>query len=296
MNPFSVALRWYKKHGRDLPWRKTRDPYRILLSEIMLQQTQVDRVITYYHRWLKVFPNWHSLARAKKHQVIREWSGLGYNRRALFLKSAAESVASDGLPQSENEWLQLKGVGRYTARAVSAFSQKVRALPIDTNIRRILGRVLLGKPFPTEADDGRIEREAMKRFPKRGHYYDIPQALFDLASLYCTKTPNCAECPLQKSCKSAPKFLSGKVRIPKRSVQKTRERIRPGKKYPDRIYRGRILQLVKNRERVRVRDIGKRIDPNFTKADQVWLQSMIQRLETDGLIAIEKDAVRLPRT
>ncbi len=296
MTPFSTALRWYKKHGRDLPWRKTRDPYHILLSEIMLQQTQVDRVIFYYRAWLKQFPNWQALAKAKRSEVIKAWSGLGYNRRALFLKSAAEEIVKSGVPETEEGWRELKGVGLYSSRAVSAFSQKKRTLPIDTNIRRILGRVFLGKPFPSEKDDTKIEENAMKQFPSRGAFYDVPQALFDLASLYCTKAPKCAACPLQSQCLAAPKFLSGQVHIPKRSKRKTNEKIRPGKKYPDRIYRGRILQLANQEKRVPISTIGKRVDPHFTRKDQEWIMHMLERLEKDRLIEKKKAYIRLPKS
>jgi len=296
MTPFTLALHWYKKHGRVLPWRKTRDPYRILLSEIMLQQTQVDRVIIYYERWLKCFPHWRSLAKAKKSEVIRAWSGLGYNRRALFLKAAAEAVVTSGIPESEEDWQKLKGVGLYTARAISAFSQKKRTLPIDTNIRRVLARVLFGKPFPNEQDDRAIETKAMEQFPTRGTYYDVPQALFDIASLYCTKTPNCADCPLKKHCLAGPKFLAGKVPIPKRSIKKANENIRAGKRFPDRIYRGRILQLLQKMNRANIKQLGKKIDPTFTPVDQIWLEQLLQRLAKDELITWEKTTVSLPKT
>lgn len=294
MNPFPIALRWYKKHGRDLPWRKTRDPYKILISEIMLQQTQVDRVIVYYQNWLKTFPNWKTLASAKRSDVIKAWSGLGYNRRALFLKSAAEQVVRNGIPETESGWRELKGVGEYTAAAVAAFSLKERTLPIDTNIRRILGRVLLGKTFPDADDDARIKKAAMKLYPARGAHYDIPQALFDIASLYCVKKPDCANCPLRASCKAAPKFLSGRVRIPKRSVKIGNEKIRPGKKYPDRIYRGRILKLVNESSSVSIKNIGHRIDPGFNAEDEAWVSAMIDRLQKDGLIERRGETIRLP--
>ena len=169
-----------------------------------------------------------------------------------------------------------------------------RTLPIDTNIRRVLGRIFLGKPFPTPADDRAIETLAMKHFPNRGQYFDVPQALFDIASLYCKKVPNCAGCPLRNSCKAAPKFLSGRVRIPKRSMKKANEKIRTGKKYPDRIYRGRILQLVKDKRTIPLSQIGAVIDPHFKSNDAAWLEAMISRMVKDGLIERKKNKVCLP--
>ena len=296
MSVFEKALRWYQKNGRDLPWRKTRSPYRILLSEVMLQQTQVDRVIFYYKRWLKRYPSWRSLAVAKKSEVIQMWSGLGYNRRALFLKQAAEQVVKNGVPENKHEWLLLKGVGEYTARAVSVFCQNKRLMPIDTNIRRVLGRLFLGKPFPSPKDDYKISGAALKELEKIQNFQDVPQALFDIASLYCTKTPNCQNCPLKTDCKAAPKFLSGTVRIPKRTVNKTKENIRPGKKYPDRIYRGRILKVINEREGISISEIGTLVDPNFRNDDQEWIFQMINRLEKDGLIERKKEKISLPKS
>lgn len=294
MNPFFLALRWYKKHGRDLPWRKTRKPYHILVSEIMLQQTQVDRGILYFDRWLKRFPSWRSLARAPKSEVLKAWSGLGYNRRALYLKSVAEHVVTHGLPQTEQEWGSLKGVGEYTAAAISIFSQNRRVIPIDTNIRRILGRVFFGKPFSTPKDDGRIRQEAERKLRKIGEYRDVPQALFDIANLYCKKTPLCEVCPLKRTCKAAPKFLSGKVRIPKRSIKKPLEHVREGKTFPDRIYRGRILRVVKDQGALPKSEIGPLIDPVYRKQDEAWVTAMIERLIKDGLIVRRKGGLVLP--
>jgi A/G-specific adenine glycosylase len=283
MSPFSTALLWYKKHGRDLPWRKTRDPYRILVSEIMLQQTQVDRGILYYEDWLKRFPNWRTLARASKREVIEAWSGLGYNRRALFLKTSAEHVVKHGVPETEEGWRVLKGVGAYTAAAVSVFSQNKRAIPIDTNIRRVLGRALLGKTFPTPKDDARIRKNAMRYALRVKRFEDVPQALFDIAALYCKKVPLCRTCPLQNSCLAAPKFLAGNVRVPKQTVKKGMETIREGKKYPDRIYRGRILRLIKDRGSISLKDVGRLIDHSHAKEDAPWLEAMLDRMAKDGL-------------
>lgn len=136
-----TILRWYRMHGRHaLPWRKTRNPYHILVSEIMLQQTQVDRVIPKYKSFLKKFPNTAQLARASTAAVIKEWKGLGYNRRALFLRRAAEKILTDfsgTFPRAVSDIESLPGVGPYTARAVSAFAFNAPEVFIETNIRRI---------------------------------------------------------------------------------------------------------------------------------------------------------------
>ncbi|PJA46150.1 A/G-specific adenine glycosylase [Candidatus Uhrbacteria bacterium CG_4_9_14_3_um_filter_50_9] len=294
MTPAATLLNWYRRNGRNLPWRRTRDPYRILISEIMLQQTQVDRVKEFYRRWLKTFPTWKNLAEASNADVIHAWAGLGYNRRALALRDIARHIVQAGVPQSEEAWLRLKGIGPYTAAALSAFAQKKRTLPIDTNIRRVLGRFLFGIPFPELKDDKRILKRTDGFLPRRGHYYDVPQALFDLAAMICTKDPNCARCPLRHTCKAANKFLSGRVNIPKRSTPAPQEHRHEGKKYPDRIYRGRILKLVRETGSVTIENVGKEIDPHYdVKQDHEWVHAMIERLVTDGMIKKKKNKLSL---
>ena len=169
-------LAWFAEHGRDLPWRRTRDPYAILVSEVMLQQTQVERVIPRYLRWLERWPTVDTLAAASAGDVIREWQGLGYNRRALNLHRAAQVVAENGWP---NDLTDLPGVGRYTADAVRAFAFGEPVLPVDTNVRRVQERT--GYAFsPSTA-----------------------QALFDLGREVClARVPRCDVCPLGSACPS----------------------------------------------------------------------------------------------
>jgi A/G-specific adenine glycosylase len=283
----SSLLRWYQKNGRTLPWRSTRDPYCILVSEIMLQQTQVARVLFFYDRWLKQFPDWKKLAEASNVSVIQAWAGLGYNRRALMLRDIAKQVVERGVPISEQEWRSLKGIGPYTAAALTSFSLQKRALPIDTNIRRVIGRACLGIPYPDLKDDETI-LSALDRFtPVRGKYYDIPQALFDVATMICRKkTPQCLICPLASICKAKDGFLKNSHTAPAKGTKKPKERIHFGKKFPDRIFRGRILSLVRTEPKKWTRDtIGPQTDETFNqKNDHVWIQAMIDRLIEDGLM------------
>ena len=282
---WSPLLSWYRRHGRKLPWRNTRDPYRILVSEIMLQQTQVSRVLDFYARWLKQFPTWHALARASNTEVIHAWAGLGYNRRGLMLRDIARTITQNQIPKTEAGWLTLKGIGPYTAAALSAFSQGQKTVPIDTNIRRVLGRVLFGKPFANLQDDDRLKKKVGPQSPETW------QAVFDLAVAICTKNPDCTNCPMRSQCPASKKFLSGKVVIPKRSLQKANENHHRNKPFPDRIYRGRILKEARNRN-VDMRTIGAIIDPDFDKKkDAAWLLSMVRRLEKDGLIRVDKNSI-----
>jgi A/G-specific adenine glycosylase len=171
-----ALLVWYRRHGRDLPWRRTRDPYAILVSEVMLQQTQVERVIPRYNAWLERWPTVEALAAAPVGEVIRAWQGLGYNRRAVNLHRAAEQISREGWPE---ELTALPGVGRYTADAVRRFAFDVDVLPVDTNVRRVQERT--GATFSSAAAG----------------------ALMDLGATVClARIPRCAACPLADGCPS----------------------------------------------------------------------------------------------
>lgn len=297
MSQAQTLLRWFDRHGRRLPWRGTRDPYKILVSEIMLQQTQVPRVILYYKNWLKRFPNWDVLARATSVDVIHAWSGLGYNRRALVLRDIARTVTASAVPQTKEAWLAFKGIGPYTAAALAAFSLHKKVLPIDTNIRRVGGRLWLSVPFLQPEHDDRLRRTVLPMLKKISRSFDIPQALFDLASSHCVKTPDCKTCPMKKTCLTAPKFLAGTVRIPKRTIKKAYESHHRNKPHPDRIYRGRILKLVRETKRaVSIKNVGPHIDPLFdVRRDHDWLIAMINRLIKDGLLEQNGQSLCLPR-
>jgi len=280
-----ILLSWYRRHGRDLPWRSTRDSYRIFMSELMLQQTQVDRVIPKYRAWLKIFPSWTSLSNAKTADLIHAWAGLGYNRRALYAREAAKTVRAKGVPHTEAEWRALKGVGPYVAAALTEFVNGKRAIVIDTNIRRVIGRLFLGKPFPSIEHDRKIGVILERITPIDLRHRDLPQALMDFANAVCLpRTPRCAECPLQTSCRSAKAFLSGRPIL--RTKKRVTERMYAEKSFPDRIYRGRILALLRAKGPTKISTIGSRIDSSFDRiADTAWLSALIDRLVADGLLA-----------
>ncbi len=171
-----LLLAWFSQNGRDLPWRRTRDPYAILVSEVMAQQTQIERVVPRWERWLARWPTVEALAAAPAADVIREWQGLGYNRRALALHRAAQQVASHGWPDDLTE---LPGVGRYTADAVACFAFGRPVLPVDVNVRRVAERT--GADFSPAA----------------------AQALMDMGATVClARVPRCDACPLAEGCPS----------------------------------------------------------------------------------------------
>jgi A/G-specific adenine glycosylase len=171
-----ALLRWYAEHGRDLPWRQTRDPYAILVSEVMLQQTQAARVVPRWLAWLERWPSVKALAAAPTAEVICEWQGLGYNRRAVTLQRAARLVGASGWPDDLTE---LPGVGRYTADAVACFAFGREVLPQDVNVRRV-----------QERSGGSFD-------------HTCAQALMDLGATVCiARVPRCGVCPLASSCPS----------------------------------------------------------------------------------------------
>jgi len=189
-------LRWYATSGRDLPWRRTRDPYAILVSEVMLQQTQVSRVLPAYASFLKRFPTLRSLARASLGDVLRAWSGLGYNRRARDLHRIARRVPS-GLPEEVEALDALPGVGAYTAGAVACFAYGTRTAFADTNIRRVLGRIVLGR-VAAEPEAVAIDSELAPRDARPWHH-----ALMDLGATICVaRAPRCDVCPVASRCLS----------------------------------------------------------------------------------------------
>ena len=288
-------LSWYAQHGRDLPWRRTTDPYALFMSELMLQQTQVDRVIPLWQNWLKLFPNWKALAEAKTADIIQAWAGLGYNRRALYAREAAQHIKVHGLPSTEVEWLSIKGVGPYMAAALAAFIQHERTLVIDTNIRRVIGRAFLQIAFPAPTDDVAIRTCLASLVPTRGKHWDIPQALMDIASAHCFhRRPDCSHCPLASICLSRQFFLSNPDA--KKIQQASREKIHEEKEFPDRIYRGRILKLVREYGKYKIAHLGAQIDPHFSIRDQEWVEKMVQRMLKDGLVEKTGGCIHLPKS
>ena len=202
------SLTWYRRHGRDLPWRKTSDPYHILVSEIMLQQTQVDRVLPKYAEWLTKYPSLEALATAPEHEVTDAWYPLGYNVRPKRLQTIArESVARYGgrLPADEETLLSFKGIGAYTAGAIRSFAFRERAAILDTNVARVLFRVFVGKGDPKSAATKRhLWRLSETLVPVR-HVFDFNQALMDFGAMVCVaRNPRCLVCPMAKNCRAFP--------------------------------------------------------------------------------------------
>jgi A/G-specific adenine glycosylase len=207
----TLLRRWFRAHGRDLPWRATRDPYRILVSELMLQQTQVSRVVPKYAAFLATFPTLHDVARARPKRVTEAWSGLGYYARARNLHALARVVTDRGrnaeasLPPDVEALRALPGIGAYTAGAVSSFAYERRAELVDTNVARVLQRVFApGLTIKSGAGQRRLWAIARRLLPRTGRAtWTHNQALMELGALVCTaRVARCGECPVRGVCQT----------------------------------------------------------------------------------------------
>src|SRR6476661_7408561 len=203
-----TLLGWYRTNGRDLPWRRTSDPYHILVSEVMLQQTQVDRVLPKYHEWLGKYPSLEALATARPDEVADTWRPLGYNIRPRRLHAiACESVARYGgrLPSDQETLLSFKGIGAYTAGAIRSFAFGERAAILDTNVARVLFRVFVRRGDPKAHATKKHLWAVSEAVVPYKHVFDFNQALMDLGATVCVaRKPKCDECPMTSLCSSFP--------------------------------------------------------------------------------------------
>ncbi len=278
----SPVRRWYRRHGRSLPWRGESDPYRIILSEIMLQQTQVNRVLEKYPRFLRRFPSMRALARAPRGDVITAWSGMGYNNRAVRLHALASLLVARGMniPASAEPLLELPGIGKYTAHAILSSVHGLPVPVVDVNIRRLFSRVFWRMKSTAEMrSETEIWRIAGRILPRRG-VYDWNQALMDIGATICrARHPSCTACPLSAMCASR----TGMIRAPGGKPKKE-----PGMNgVPNRMYRGRIVEALRSaRAGMTARALGERIYPGFSAREFRWLESLLSALERDGLVSV----------
>ena len=301
-------LTWYRVELRNLPWRSTGDPYAILVSEIMLQQTQVDRVLPKYTQFLAAFPTLSDLAAASTAEVISVWAPLGYNMRAVRLQSIARQVIAeyDGhIPDTIDDLLKLKGIGRYTAGAIACFAYHKQVATVDTNIYRVLHRIFLGLEHPEPKLNNDSMLSLAEQVLPNGEAYDWNQALMDLGATICTSNnPQCTRCPVQQTCAAYTEmsqqslFPSGAVL---RQLRKVAEKKAPYQTQPfsstNRYFRGRIVDHLRSlsaNERIALNALGPIIKPEFCPEDLPWLQKLIDALVKDGLVDCTNDGVRLP--
>ncbi|MBS3128811.1 A/G-specific adenine glycosylase [Candidatus Woesearchaeota archaeon] len=250
-------LSWYAKNKRDLPWRKTTDPYKILISEVMLQQTQVDRVIPYYERWLKQFPDFKSLAKAEKAMLLQHWSGLGYNNRALRLQQLAQIITEryhNKMPENEEALLALPGIGPYTAHAILAFAFNKEVPVLDTNIRRVLIHELKLKE---NTEPERLRKIAKEIIPKNKSRI-WHNALMDYGALIVTaKKTGIASLSKQSKFEGSPRQV-----------------------------RGAIIRLLLKEKKLSL----KRIQKEFPHPQ---LKTIVEKMEKEGMVNFNKDRIQL---
>ncbi|MCX6544871.1 MAG: A/G-specific adenine glycosylase [Acidobacteria bacterium] len=210
-------LHWYDRNGRDLPWRQTDDPYHILVSEVMLQQTQVDRVLPKFAEWLEKYPSFGALAATPEDEVVKTWYPLGYNIRPRRLHAiACEAVANYGgeLPSDSATLLSFKGIGPYTAGAVRSFAFKQRAAILDTNVARVLFRIFVGRgDFTTHRVKKHLWLLADITMPYK-RVFDFNQGMMDFGAMVCTaRKPKCGMCTMSSICRSYPFRPTRAVRV-----------------------------------------------------------------------------------
>lgn len=283
-----ALIRWFGDNARDLPWRRTRDPWRVLVSEVMLQQIQVQRAIPFYERFLVRFPTVEALAEAPLAEAIRVWGDLGRYRRIVYLHETARVVVEehDGLIPSEPEdLLKLPGIGPYTAGAVACFAFEKDAGFVDTNMRRVLHRLFYGVQAATRATDKDLLEIARNLVPE-GRGWRWNQALMETGALLCTaRRPRCDECPLREFCRARAEVAS--------SGWPQQERKTPSFRYEDsnRYYRGKVLAELREisyagTESIDLRELGRRVRPDFHERETSWLQAAVESLRKDGLAKI----------
>jgi A/G-specific adenine glycosylase len=295
------VLAWFEESGRDLPWRATRDPYRVLVAEVLAQQTQAARAAAAWPRFLERFPDVHALAAAAPAEVLRAWQGLGYNRRALALRATAQAVVDrGGWPGTVEGLAALPGVGPYTARAVACFALGLRVAPVDTNVARVLARSLAGTD-PAELTPAGRQRLADRALPPAAGRPDVPpgapdpsgrawtwsSALMDVGALHCRPRPRCGGCPLELTCRW-------------RALGPAAPPPRPRTQAPfatsDRRWRGAVVRALAGApdglDRAGLADAVQAVE---AKRPAGWFDALLSRLEAEGMVATGADGrLRLP--
>jgi A/G-specific adenine glycosylase len=307
------VLAWFGEAGRDLPWRATRDPYRVLVAEVLAQQTQAARAAAAWPRFLDRFPDVAALAAAAPAEVLRAWQGLGYNRRALALHRTAQAVVErGGWPDTVEGLAALPGVGPYTARAVACFALGLPVAPVDTNVARVLARALAGTDPATltPAARQRLADQAMPPPPagappwapthrgtspgpgalrpdRSGRAWAWSSALMDVGALHCRPRPRCQGCPLAPGCR---------WRALGAAAPQPRPRAQPAFATSDRRWRGAVVRALAaapdGLERTALAD---QVQAAAADRPDDWFDSLLARLESEGMVATGADGrLRLP--
>jgi A/G-specific adenine glycosylase len=280
------VLDWFDRAGRGLPWRATRDPYRVLVAEVLAQQTQAARAADAWPRFLERFPDVAALAAATPAEVLRAWQGLGYNRRALALRATAQAVVErGGWPGTVEGLAALPGIGPYTARAVACFALGLQVAPVDTNVARVLTRALTGGD-PSQLGPAARQRLADAAMP-RGLAWEWSSALMDVGALHCRPRPRCDGCPLAPRCR---------WRKLGAAAPESRPRAQPPFRTSDRRWRGAVVRaLAAAPAGLDADKLATAVEAEAADRPAGWFDGLLSRLEGEGLIARSPDGrVHLP--
>ncbi len=287
---------WYGANARDLPWRRTTDPYAILVSEIMLQQTQVERVVPKYEAFLQSFPTLDALAAAEAGEVIRVWAGLGYNGRAVRLHRLAQAVEAEHggrLPEGVGGLRRLPGIGPYTAAAVACFAFGASVPLADTNVYRVVSRVTHGAQAPSRREVDGTVAELVPAVGASAWY----QGLMDIGATVCTARPDCSRCPLESLCAAAPALRGDTTgRLAEASVPYApKQSAFAGSR---RYFRGRVVDALRSLAPGEALPTAALADIVLEASDAVaggaWLDGLLVELEREGLVLTDGGRVRLP--
>jgi A/G-specific adenine glycosylase len=283
-----ALIPWFEENGRNLPWRKTRDPWRVLVSEVMLQQIQVKRTIPFYEAFLERFPTSRALAEAPLAEAIRVWGDLGRYKRVVNLHRTARILVEKfggEVPSDPKVLVGLPGIGLYTAGAVACFAFEKDVPFVDTNVRRVLHRLFFGVDVPEPAVSERELRDLAEALVPRGHGWKWGQSVMEFGAVHCTaRKPLCESCPLSDLCAARPMIRGTLATLPRPE--------RATYRYEDsnRYYRGRVLAALREvpeEEGIALRELGEGLREGFGEENLPWLCGVVESLEKDGLAVIE---------
>jgi A/G-specific adenine glycosylase len=280
------VLDWFGQSGRGLPWRATRDPYRVLVAEVLAQQTQAARAAAAWPRFLERFPDVAALAAATPAEVLRAWQGLGYNRRALALRATAQAVVErGGWPDTVEGLAALPGIGPYTARAVACFALGLQVAPVDTNVARVLARALTGGD-PSQLGPAARQRLADAAMPA-GRAWEWSSALMDVGALHCRPRPRCEGCPLEARCR---------WRALGPAAPAARVRRQEPFRMSERRWRGAVVRALAGApDGLEPGALAAAVEADAAGRGGGWFEGLLLRLEGEGLIARGADGrVHLP--
>ncbi|MEX2245698.1 MAG: A/G-specific adenine glycosylase [Dehalococcoidia bacterium] len=289
-----ALLDWHRREGQRAPWRESRDPYHALLAAVMAQQTQMSRVLPSYERFLAAFPTIEALARASRAEVVRAWAGMGYNRRAVRLHEAARIIAREEWPRTAGALARIGGIGPFTAAIVASFAFGEAAAAVDTNVRRVLGRL---------AGDESLRGRALQSLAGAWLPADGParwnQALMDYGAAVCTPRPRCDACAVVRWCASKERYAGGGPAV---AEEQAVYRVRPAKKEAPfegsaRYYRGRIIEVLRGLPpgaSVRLVALPSLIADGRPAPPPERTRELVRALEREGLASVRRSRVSLP--